>query len=84
MFRDRIDGSQPRRPDEMVKALLRKMMERNSGKIVNVGSDAGRVGSSGETVYASAKGGLIAFTKSPVARESGALQHNVNCVCLVH
>jgi 2-hydroxycyclohexanecarboxyl-CoA dehydrogenase len=67
-------------PMKLVKALLPKMMERNSGKIVNVSSDAGRVGSSGETVYAGAKGGLIAFTKS-VAREVARYNINVNCVC---
>lgn len=67
-------------PMKLVKALLPRMMERNSGKIVNVGSDAGRVGSSGETVYAGAKGGLIAFTKS-LAREVARYNINVNCVC---
>ena len=65
---------------KLVKALLPKMMERNSGKIVNIGSDAGRVGSLGETVYAGAKGGLIAFTKS-LAREMARYNINVNCVC---
>ncbi len=67
-------------PMKLVKAFLPKMMERNSGKIVNVSSDAGRVGSSGETVYAGAKGGLIAFTKS-LAREVARYNINVNCVC---
>lgn len=67
-------------PMKLVKALLPKMMERNSGKIVNVSSDAGRVGSSGETVYAGAKGGLIAFSKS-LAREVARYNINVNCVC---
>ena len=50
------------------------------GKIVNIASDAGRVGSSGETVYAGAKGGVIAFTKS-LAREVARHRINVNCVC---
>jgi 2-hydroxycyclohexanecarboxyl-CoA dehydrogenase len=50
------------------------------GKIVNVASDAGRVGSLGETVYASAKGGIIAFTKS-LARETARYHITVNCVC---
>jgi len=67
-------------PMKLVKLFLPKMMERNSGKIVNVSSDAGRVGSSGETVYAGAKGGLIAFTKS-LAREVARYSINVNCVC---
>ena len=49
-------------------------------KIVNIASDAGRVGSLGETVYAGTKGGLIAFTKS-LAREMARYKINVNCVC---
>jgi 2-hydroxycyclohexanecarboxyl-CoA dehydrogenase len=49
-------------------------------RIVNIASDAGRVGSSGETVYAGTKGGVIAFTKS-LAREMARHHINVNCVC---
>jgi 2-hydroxycyclohexanecarboxyl-CoA dehydrogenase len=50
------------------------------GRIVNVSSDAGRVGSSGETVYAGAKAGVIGFTKS-TARELAHAGVTVNCVC---
>ncbi len=50
------------------------------GAIVNVASDAGRVGSSGEAVYSAAKGGVIAFTKA-VAREVARHGIRVNCVC---
>ncbi len=67
-------------PMKLVKALLPKMLERGSGRIVNISSDAGRVGSLGETVYSGAKGGLIAFTKS-LARETARYGINVNCVC---
>ncbi|HMO45942.1 MAG TPA: glucose 1-dehydrogenase [Rubrivivax sp.] len=67
-------------PIRLARAFLRPMVERNSGKIVNVASDAGRVGSSGETVYSGAKGGLISFTKS-LAREMARCSINVNCVC---
>ena len=49
------------------------------GSVVNISSDAGRVGSLGETVYAAAKGGVIAFTKS-LAREMARHSVNVNCV----
>lgn len=49
------------------------------GTVVNISSDAGRVGSLGETVYAGSKGGVIAFTKS-LAREMARHQVNVNCV----
>ena len=56
------------------------MAEQGSGSVVNLGSDAGRVGSSGEAVYSAAKGGVIAFTKA-IAREMARNQVNVNCVC---
>src|SRR5690606_10160452 len=49
------------------------------GRIVNISSDAGRVGSSGEVVYSGAKGGLIGFTKA-LAREMVRYQITVNCV----
>ena len=65
---------------QLTRALLPPMIKANYGKIVNVASDAGRVGSMGETVYAAAKGGLIAFTKS-LAREVARYRINVNCVC---
>ncbi|HET6494899.1 MAG TPA: SDR family oxidoreductase [Thermoleophilia bacterium] len=65
---------------KLTRALLPAMIEAGGGRIINVASDAGRVGSSGETVYASAKGGVIAFTKS-VAREMARHAINVNCVC---
>ena len=67
-------------PVHLAQALLPAMIAANSGKIVNIASDAGRVGSGGETVYAGAKGGLIAFTKS-LAREVARYSINVNCVC---
>ena len=64
----------------LTRALLPPMVAAQGGKIVNIASDAGRVGSTGETVYAAAKGGLIAFTKS-LAREMARYRINVNCVC---
>lgn len=62
------------------RAFLDGMVERKAGKVVNVASDAGRVGSLGESVYSGAKGGAIAFTKS-LAREMARYRINVNCVC---
>ena len=56
------------------------MVERGSGTIINIASDAGRVGSSGEAVYSSTKSGVIAFTKS-LAREVAAAGVRVNCIC---
>ncbi len=67
-------------PIRMTHAVLPAMVAARRGKIVNVSSDAGRVGSTGETVYASAKGGVVAFTKS-LAREVARSRINVNCVC---
>jgi 2-hydroxycyclohexanecarboxyl-CoA dehydrogenase len=67
-------------PISVTRAFIEPMMERRAGKIVNVSSDAGRVGSLGESVYSGAKGGLIAFTKS-LAREGARFNVHVNCVC---
>jgi len=67
-------------PIAVTRAFLDPMIERKAGKIVTVSSDAGRVGSLGESVYAGAKGGAIAFTKS-LAREMARFNINVNCVC---
>jgi len=64
----------------LTQLVLPSMIESKAGNIVNIGSDAGRVGSMGETAYAATKGGLIAFTKS-LAREMARYQINVNCVC---
>lgn len=60
--------------------LERIVADERTAKVVNIASDAGRVGSLGETVYAGTKGGIIAFTKS-LAREMARYQINVNCVC---
>ncbi|WP_193044690.1 SDR family NAD(P)-dependent oxidoreductase [Mycolicibacterium baixiangningiae] len=64
----------------MTRAVVPKLIEQNSGTIVNVASDAGRVGSKGETVYAASKGGVIALTKS-LARELAPYTVTVNAVC---
>jgi len=55
------------------------MMEQGGGKVVNISSDAGRIGSPGEAVYSGAKGGIISFTKT-LAREAARGKVNVNCV----
>jgi 2-hydroxycyclohexanecarboxyl-CoA dehydrogenase len=61
-------------------AVLPGMAARKGGRIVNIASDAGRVGSSGEAVYAACKGGLIAFSKT-IAREHARHGVTVNVVC---
>ena len=61
-------------------AVLPGMAARKSGRIVNIASDAARVGSSGEAVYAACKGGLVAFSKT-IAREHARHGVTVNVVC---
>ena len=61
-------------------AVLPGMVERRRGRIVNVSSDAARVGSSGEAVYAACKGGLVSFSKT-IAREHARHGITVNVVC---
>jgi 2-hydroxycyclohexanecarboxyl-CoA dehydrogenase len=63
-----------------VKAVLPHMSKRNCGKIVTIGSDAGRLGNPMEAPYSAAKGGVIAFTKT-IAREFGRFNITANCVC---
>jgi 2-hydroxycyclohexanecarboxyl-CoA dehydrogenase len=60
-------------------AVLDGMQKRGRGAIVNVASEAGRVGSQGSVVYSAAKGGVIAFTRA-VARESSRFGVRVNAV----
>jgi 2-hydroxycyclohexanecarboxyl-CoA dehydrogenase len=67
-------------PLNMHHIVARGMAERGYGRVVNVASDAGRVGSSGEAVYAACKGGMIAFTKT-LARELARRGITLNVVC---
>ena len=64
----------------VTRAVLGGMVERRWGRLVNIASDAGRVGSSLESVYSAAKGGLIAFTKA-IAREVARYGITANAVC---
>jgi 2-hydroxycyclohexanecarboxyl-CoA dehydrogenase len=64
----------------VIQATLPSMTERRFGRVINIGSDAGRVGSSLEAVYSGAKGGLIAFTKT-LAREVASHGITANTVC---
>ena len=67
-------------PLHMHHVVLPHMVARGFGRVVNVSSDAGRVGSSGEAVYAACKGGIIAFTKT-MARELARKGITLNVVC---
>lgn len=62
------------------KFALPHMVARGSGKVVNISSDAGRVGSTGEAVYAGTKGAVISFSKT-LAREMARKHINVNVIC---
>lgn len=61
-------------------AVAGKMAERGGGRIINIASDAAKVGTSNEAVYSACKGGLISFTKS-IARELARKNILANCVC---
>lgn len=61
-------------------AVVKGMAARGKGRVINIASDAARVGSSGEAVYAFCKGGLVAFSKT-LARELSRQQICVNVVC---
>jgi 2-hydroxycyclohexanecarboxyl-CoA dehydrogenase len=60
--------------------VLKRMVEQGGGSVVNIASDAGRVGSSGEAVYSACKGGIIALTKT-LARELVGKGIRLNTVC---
>ena len=73
---DRVLGVNLRGVIAVTHAVLPGMQERRRGRIVNVASEAGRVGSSGSAVYSAAKGGVIGFTKA-VAREGA--RYGITC-----
>jgi 2-hydroxycyclohexanecarboxyl-CoA dehydrogenase len=77
---DRIIAINLYGPLHMHHVVLPRMVARGSGRVVNVSSDAGRVGSSGEAVYAACKGGIIAVTKT-MARELARNGITLNVVC---
>lgn len=67
-------------PLNMHHVTLPHMLKASGGKIINIASDAGRVGSSGESVYSACKGGMIAFSKT-LSRELAAKGILINTVC---
>ncbi len=67
-------------PINCVRAVAPSMAARSYGKIITIGSDAGRVGEYQEAVYSACKGGMIALSKA-LAREFGRFNVNVNVVC---
>jgi 2-hydroxycyclohexanecarboxyl-CoA dehydrogenase len=77
---DKIIGINLYGPLHLHHVVLPGMIARGFGRVVNVSSDAGRVGSSGEAVYSACKGGIIAFTKT-LAREVARKGVTLNVVC---
>lgn len=77
---DKIMGVNYMGPVRMIHRLLPTMIERGAGgRIVTVSSDAGRVGSTGETFYSGTKGAVISFTKA-LARETA--RYGIKCNCI--
>jgi 2-hydroxycyclohexanecarboxyl-CoA dehydrogenase len=79
-FIDKVMGINLLGPVRLTRAIFPAMIQAGGGKIVFVASDAGRVGSLGETPYSAAKAGIIGLTKS-LAREGARHRITVNCVC---
>jgi 2-hydroxycyclohexanecarboxyl-CoA dehydrogenase len=77
---DRIIAINLYGPLHLHHVVLPNMVSRGFGRVVNVSSDAGRVGSSGEAVYSACKGGIIAFTKT-MARELARKGVTLNVLC---
>lgn len=77
---DKLIAINLRGPLNLQHAVVPLMIAAGGGKVVNIASDAGRVGSSGESVYAACKGGIIAFSKT-LARETARNNVRVNVVC---
>jgi 2-hydroxycyclohexanecarboxyl-CoA dehydrogenase len=69
-----------RGPLNMHHLVVPQMAARGRGRVVNISSDAARVGSSGESVYSACKGGILAFSKT-LARELARKGVTVNVVC---
>jgi 2-hydroxycyclohexanecarboxyl-CoA dehydrogenase len=78
-FWDKVIAINLKGPINLHHACLKIMAGQKSGRVINIASDAGRVGSSGESVYSACKGGIIAFTKT-MAREMARSGVLVNCV----
>jgi 2-hydroxycyclohexanecarboxyl-CoA dehydrogenase len=77
---DRIIAINLYGPLHLHHVVIPGMVKRGFGRVVNVSSDAGRVGSSGEAVYSACKGGIIAFTKT-MAREVARKGVTLNVLC---
>ncbi len=79
-FRQKVVAINLFGPINVTHAVLAGMAQRGFGRVVNIASDAGRVGSSGEAVYSACKGGIIALAKT-LARELVSKGITLNTVC---
>ena len=79
-FWERVIAINLKGPIYCCRAVIDDMIAAGGGKIVNISSDAARVGSTGEAVYSACKGGVISFSKT-LARELARHHINVNVVC---
>ena len=77
---ERIIAINLKGPINLHHAVLKGMQQRRQGCVVNIASDAARVGSSMEAVYSACKGGIVSFTKT-MAREMARSGVTLNCVC---
>lgn len=77
---DRLIDINLKGPLRCAHAILPGMVERQAGRVINISSDAARVGSSGESVYSAAKAGVIGLTKT-LAREMARFNITVNVIC---
>src|SRR5713101_9994130 len=77
---EKVIGINLKGPIHFSHAVIPHMIERGQGKIITIGSDAGRVGSTGEAVYSACKAGVIGFSIT-LARELARFKLNVNVVC---
>jgi 2-hydroxycyclohexanecarboxyl-CoA dehydrogenase len=79
-FWDKVISINLKGPLNLHRVIVPHMVAAGRGKVINIASDAGRVGSTGESVYSACKGGLISFTKS-LARECARQNVHLNAVC---
>ncbi|MGE0278965.1 MAG: SDR family NAD(P)-dependent oxidoreductase [Nitrospiraceae bacterium] len=79
-FQEKVIAINYAGPVRVCRAVLPGMIDLGSGRIVNIASDAGRIGSALEAIYSGTKGGLIAFTKT-IAREFARNNITANNVC---
>ncbi|MEY2487783.1 MAG: 2-hydroxycyclohexanecarboxyl-CoA dehydrogenase [Verrucomicrobiota bacterium] len=79
-FWDKVIAINLKGPLNLHRVIVPHMVAAGRGKVINIASDAGRVGSTGESVYSACKGGLISFTKS-LARECARQNVHLNAVC---